>query len=300
VSPIPFHSVSGTSGTNVLLLWYEARQGSYPWRRAPTPYRVLVSEFMLQQTQAARVVPLYRAFLRRFPTLRALAMAPRSEVIRAWAGLGYNRRAVALSEAARIIVARYGGRVPRHRDDLRRLPGVGPYTAAAVASMAYGQPVPALDVNVRRVVARARLGVDPERVSPRDLSAAAAVWIDPARPGAWNQAVMDLGREICRPRPRCHLCPLAPECGYKSRGQAPSRPSSPLRPYEGSSRQLRGQVVAILRLRPQATLRALSVATGRPPSQVTRVVASLAREGIVGAGRGALAGSPGGRIHLAP
>jgi A/G-specific adenine glycosylase len=285
---------------NVLLRWYEGRGASYPWRRAPTPYRVLVSEFMLQQTQAARVATVYPAFLRRFPSLRSLAMAPRSEVIRAWAGLGYNRRAVALSEAARIIVARYGGRVPRPPEDLRRLPRIGPYTAAAVASMAYGQPLPALDVNVRRVVARARLGMDPERIRPGDLLAAATAWIDAARPGAWNEAAMDLGREICRPRPRCHLCPIALECGYPSRDRASPRPPRALRPYEGSSRQLRGQVVALLRLQPQATLRDLSAATRRSPSQVARAVASLAKDGIVQAGRGALAGSLGGRVRLAP
>jgi A/G-specific adenine glycosylase len=145
--------------------WYRPRSLAYPWRtRRPDPYGVLVSEVMLQQTQASRVIPAYRAFLRRFPAVRALARASRRDVLEAWAGLGYNRRAVALSQAARSILADHSGSVPAEPDVLVTLPGVGPYTAAAVASIGYGVPVAAVDTNVARVVARMVLGREPHEV----------------------------------------------------------------------------------------------------------------------------------------
>jgi A/G-specific adenine glycosylase len=148
---------------NGLMEWFEPRRRAYPWRQPdPDPYAVLVSEVMLQQTQASRVAPSFERFMRSFPTVDALATAPAAEVVRAWAGLGYNRRAVALWEGARTIVSRHGGRIPDHPSMLSELPGVGPYTAAAVASIAYGWPVPALDTNVRRVLARAVFGVEPK------------------------------------------------------------------------------------------------------------------------------------------
>ncbi|MFM8944409.1 MAG: hypothetical protein ACKOI0_04100 [Actinomycetota bacterium] len=170
---------------------------------------------MLQQTQASRVVPAYRAFLRRFPTIASLARAPRSAVVGAWSGLGYNRRAIALADAARAIVRDHGGRIPRAAADLRTLPGVGPYTAAAVASIAFGEPIAAVDVNVRRVVARARLGADPHALDAATIDAEAARWLDRRDPGSWNQALMDLGREHCRSVPRCDGCPLARGSGRR-------------------------------------------------------------------------------------
>src|SRR5262245_52002667 len=185
-----------------LFRWYRSRRLAYPWRPDPTPYRVLVSEFMLQQTQAARVAPVFDRFLLAFPTVEALAAAPRSAVLRSWAGLGYNRRAVRLHEAAKRIVTLHGGRVPAAPEVLRGLPGVGPYTASAVAALAYGVPVAAVDVNVARVVARAELGLDPHAAGRGRVSEAADAALDRRRPGPWNQAVMDLGRELCRPRPR--------------------------------------------------------------------------------------------------
>ena len=138
-----------------LLDWYAPRARAYAWRRGrPSAYRTLVSELMLQQTQASRVEPAFRSFLRRFPSVSSLASASRAEVLRAWAGLGYNRRAVSLHRAAQAVVTTYGGRVPIDPAALRTLPGVGPYTAAAVASIVSGVPIAALDVNVRRIVAR--------------------------------------------------------------------------------------------------------------------------------------------------
>lgn len=202
---------------------------------------------MLQQTQASRVEPIFEAFLVRFPDLATLAAAGRADVVRAWAGLGYNRRAVALHEAARVIVDEHRGRVPRDPAVLRTLPGVGPYTAAAVASIAFGAPVAAPDTNARRIVARLRFGDEPDEVEPGALRAELERWVDPAAPGAWNQALMDLGREVCRPSPRCDVCPLSRWCRFRAAGRK-GRPSSRQQSaFEGSRRQARGRIVTLLR-----------------------------------------------------
>src|SRR5262245_9496841 len=194
-------------GAKALRRWYAPRRGAYPWRETHDPYAIWVSEVMLQQTQASRVVLAYLAFLARFPTVASLAAATRRDVVRAWDGLGYNRRAVWLSEGARAIVREHGGRMPRDPATLRTLPGVGPYTAAAVASMAFGEPVAVVDTNVRRVVARVHLGVDGRDAPAGRVRELAQAWLDRWDPVTWNQAVMDLGREVCRPRPRCAICP---------------------------------------------------------------------------------------------
>src|SRR5207253_798799 len=170
--------------------WFEPRRRAYPWRGTNDAYLVLVSEVMLQQTQASRVAPAFERFVARFPTVTALARAGRDEVLRTWGSLGYNRRAVALSEAARAIVRDHGGVVPAEPSDLARLRGVGPYTAAAVASIGHGLPVAAIDTNVRRVVARARLGREPGEAPAGELKRAADAWLDRDDPGGWNQALM--------------------------------------------------------------------------------------------------------------
>jgi A/G-specific adenine glycosylase len=259
---------------------------------------VLVSEVMLQQTQAARVAPAYRAFLRRFPTVLSLAEAERAEVIRAWNGLGYNRRAVALSEAARVILSEFGGRVPREPDDLRRLPGVGPYTAAAVASLAYGVPVPALDTNVRRVVARFVLGAEPHEAKPSALADAAKEMVNREDPGRWNQAVMDLGREVCRPVPRCGSCPVAGGCRYFMAGRRGGASPRRQAPFQGSFRQLRGRVVQAIATGDARTVQAIATRTNESTERIARALQALASDGVVGAGRAALAGNPRGRVRL--
>ena len=286
------------SGRGELLAWFAGRRRAYPWRGTGDPYRVLVSEVMLQQTQAARVVPAYRSFVRRFPTIRSLARAPRSAVVRAWGTLGYNRRAVALSEAARLIVRDHGGRVPAEPETLARLPGVGPYTAAAVASLGHGVPVAAIDTNVRRVVGRARLGRDD--AAPTDIEAAAVAWLDRADPASWNQALMDLGREVCRPVPRCEACPVAAACRFRAEGATPQRGSRRQGRFEGSFRQLRGAVISELRRTEATTVRTLVTRLGRGLDEVTAAVARLSAEGLVRAGPAALAGRPSGRLRLAP
>jgi A/G-specific adenine glycosylase len=267
---------------------------------------VLVSEVMLQQTQAPRVAPAYSAFMRRFPTVEALAAAGRRSVIRAWGGLGYNRRAVSLFEAAGKIVAEHGGRVPGDIDALRRLPGVGPYTAAAVSSIAFDTPVAAVDTNVRRVIARVVTGREAEGLSLPDAHVLAGRWLDRKAPGDWNQALMDLGREVCRPLPRCDHCPLADHCTYRRRGSANVRPARPTNrnrvtaPFDGSFRQLRGGIVAALRDRTAVTLGTLTRLTGRPLPEVAAAVNALAQDGLVRAGPAAAAGRPSARVSLSP
>jgi A/G-specific adenine glycosylase len=292
-TPVWFRSMNRAP----LLRWYEPRRGAYPWRVRPEPYRVLVSEFMLQQTQATRVLPAYRRFLKRFPSVTALARASRAEVIREWQGLGYNRRAVSLSEAARAIVRDHRSRVPSDPEELRRLPGVGPYTAAAVAALAYGKAVPAVDANVRRITARAELAAEPHEISTARVQEVAAAWLDRRDPGAWNQALMDLGREVCRPAPRCWLCPLRDGCRFRASGRSPESPPPRQKPFGGSFRQLRGQVLDVLRERP-ATLGSLSSAASQPLARVAAAVSALDRDGLVRAGPGALRGRSRGRVAL--
>jgi A/G-specific adenine glycosylase len=276
--------------------WYARRRRTYPWRGARDPYRVLVSEVMLQQTQAARVVPSYRTFVRTFPTVRALAASTRAQVLRSWAGLGYNRRAVALRRAARTVVEDHGGRLPADPAELRGLRGVGPYTAAAVASIGFGVPVPAIDTNVTRVVRRAVLGRDD--ASGAEVEAAAGRWLDRGDPGGWNQALMDLGREVCRPVPRCDACPLARSCAFRRAGGPPAPNRRPQPAFEGSTRQLRGDIVRVLRDRDSTTLGALAMTTGRPLGEVALTVNRLAADGVVRPGPAAVAGSPRGRVRL--
>ncbi len=278
-------------GREALRAWYAPRRDAYPWRGSHDPYAVWVSEVMLQQTQAARVVSAFASFLRRFPTVRALAVAPRRDVVAQWGGLGYNRRAVRLSEAARAIVRDHGGRIPYDKDELLELPGVGPYTAAAVASLGFGEPVAVVDTNVRRVVSRVHLGVDGHEVSSKEAWGLAEGWLDRDDPVTWNQALMDLGREVCRPEPRCDVCPLAGVCRFRRDGATASRGPSRQEPFEGSTRQVRGAVVNALRSHPWLTPAQLASETGFPVDRVDAAVATLSVDGLVEV--------DGGRVRLA-
>jgi A/G-specific adenine glycosylase len=266
-----------------LRAWYRPRREGYPWRRDGIgPYAVLVSEVMLQQTQAARVPAAFDRFLRRFPNVSTLAAAAPADVLRAWSGLGYHRRAVALQEAARTIVRVHGGEVPGDPGALQQLPGVGPYTASAVAAIAFGRPVVAMDVNVRRVASRVVLGREPEERDGPRIAAAARVLLDRRDPATWNQAMMDLGREVCRPTPRCDVCPLEPWCRFRSAGRPGRSAVAPKQsPFEGSNRQVRGRIVAVLRERPSAGLLGLAAATGFGADRVGPAVTGLVRDGIV-------------------
>ena len=198
-----------------LLAWYKRHGRDLPWRRTRHPYRVLVSEIMLQQTQVDRVIPKYRQFLRRYPSIRSLAAAPVDEVRRLWYPLGYNIRPIRLHAIAREAVARYRGRLPDREDALRRLPGIGRYTAGAILSFAYGRDAAVLDTNVRRVLSRVFLG--PRRLArvrgEKALWDLAAALVPHGRGYDFNQALMDFGATWCTPRnPRCPPCPMKSFC----------------------------------------------------------------------------------------
>jgi A/G-specific adenine glycosylase len=218
-----------------LLAWYDAGHRPLPWRfpqRAADPYRVWVAEVLLQQTQVRAAIPYYLRFLARFPTLEALAAAREEEVLALWSGLGYYARGRNLHAAAREALARHGG-LPASVEALRALPGFGPYTAGAVASIAFAIPAAAVDGNVARVLARLFLVAgDPASAPVRArLSALAAALVDPERPGDLNQALMELGATVCgKPAPGCRRCPVAPLCAARSAGREREVPAARRRP----------------------------------------------------------------------
>ncbi len=195
-----------------LLRWYDHNRRDLPWRRDRDPYRVWLSEVMLQQTRVAAVQEHYRRFLQRFPTVERLATAREASVLAAWSGLGYYRRARMLHAAAKRIVSEHTGRFPASTKGLRALPGIGPYTAAAIASIAFGKPVAAVDGNVERVLSR----VQGKNLVGAELWQTAEELLSPQRPGDFNQAMMDLGATVCLPRhPRCLMCPVFDLCATR-------------------------------------------------------------------------------------
>ena len=200
-----------------LLAWYRRHQRRLPWRGARDPYAILVSEIMLQQTQVSRVLDFYPRFLARYPTLEDLAAAPAAEVRESWEGLGYYARARNLHAAARHVVEGLGGRLPESCEALRRLPGIGRYTAGAVSSFAFGADVPAVDTNALRVIGRV-FGVRARRRAARTrrVWAVAAALVPRGRGAEWNQALMDLGARYCVARaPRCPACPVRRDCAAR-------------------------------------------------------------------------------------
>ena len=206
-----------------LLAWFAAHARDLPWRTARTPYRIWVAEVMLQQTQVATVTDYYPRFLERFPTIEALAAATQGEVLKLWEGLGYYRRARALHRAAQIVIAEHGGELPVDVDALEALPGIGPYTAGAIASLAFDLPVPAVDGNVRRVMARVLALAEP---SPAHLRDAVAEWIPQDAPGAFNEGLIELGATICTPQsPQCSLCPWRELCQGHASGDPTAFPA---------------------------------------------------------------------------
>jgi len=252
-----------------LLAWYADHQRRLPWRGSTDPYVVLVSEMMLQQTQVSRVAAHFEQFLARFPTVEDLAAAAFTEVLTAWVGLGYNTRAKRLHEAARRI-ADEGW--PTDAAGLEELPGVGPYTAAAVASFAFGHQVAAVDINQRRVLSRwhgeVLTGSGLESVVQGHLPADAATW---------NQAVMDLGALLCRPhRPDCAECPVSDWCA----GPEIATPPRPQARFEGSVRQARGMMIRML-VRHPATLDELGDETGLDPDDLEDVLLGLEADGLI-------------------
>lgn len=226
-----------------LLDWYDQSGRELPWRAEPSPYRAVVSEFMLQQTQIATVLPYFDSFLKRFPDFESLASASEADVVAAWSGLGYYRRARLLRRAAEAVWRDHGGGLPADAEALRALPGFGPYTAAAVGSIALGLPLAAVDGNIRRVMSRLFM-IAGAGESAR-VEAAARAALDPGRPGDWNQALMDLGAMVCRPRdPDCAACPVVAFCAAKRANRVGEFPAA--RPAPATVR-VRETAVAVLR-----------------------------------------------------
>jgi A/G-specific adenine glycosylase len=280
-----------------ILRWYDAHARDLPWRRpGASAWSVLVSEFMLQQTPVARVLPVHEAWLERWPTPADLAAEPSGEAVRAWGRLGYPRRALRLHAAAVAIVADHGGVVPDSYDALRTLPGVGDYTAAAVAAFAYRQRQVVLDTNVRRVLGRAASGVEfPARsVSKAEREVAAALLpADAPTAATWSVAVMELGALICTSdRPKCPTCPVADTCAWHTAGRpAYDGPPRPVQTYAGTDRQCRGRLLAVLRDAPGSVPKARLDAAWDLDDQRERCLASLLDDGLVvaaGDGRYAL------------
>jgi A/G-specific adenine glycosylase len=262
-----------TSRSTALLRWYGAGHRRFPWRDTTDPYAILVSEVMLQQTPAARVVPAYERFLERFPNPESLAAAELREVLSVWQGLGYPIRARRLREAAALIAS---AGWPRTSAGLRALPGVGPYTAAAVASFAFGERAAALDTNARRVLSRWH----GEALSRSRLARAAADDL-PGDAAQWNQAVMELGATLCRPdAPRCGDCPVARWCADPEIYVPPPRQAS----FDGSLRQVRGAVLREVTAQP-LTIDRLAETTGFDPERVREAVITLSRDGLVAVDR---------------
>jgi A/G-specific adenine glycosylase len=237
-----------------VLAWFARHARDLPWREpGTTPWSVLVSEIMLQQTPVARVVPAHRAWLARWPTPPALAAEPAGEAIRQWGRLGYPRRALRLHETATIVTERHGGIVPDDIDALLALPGIGSYTAAAVASFAFGQRHAVLDTNVRRVLARLVTGQPQPRSTPSVAERRMAESLLPAEPAVaarWSVAVMELGALVCTAAsPRCTDCPMAAHCAWLAAGRPEAETGTRRRTqrYDGTDRQCRGRLLAVLR-----------------------------------------------------
>ena len=295
--------------SSALLAWYAVHGRRHlPWRASRDPYRVVVSEFMLQQTQVERVIPIFEAFVSAFPSFDALAAASAGDVVRSWRGLGYNSRAMRLHALAQAVVERHDGTLPRDRDALLALPGIGPYTAAAVRAFAFEEADVALDTNLRRIVHRTHVGLEfPLRTPDRELDEIARADVPADAAHDWNSAMMDVGATICTARaPKCLLCPLRDACAAApvdaaalaqlARTHARRTPQEAI-PFERTTRYLRGRIVDRLRDVPAGAAVALdelvSALAGIVPAdrldEIPAVIDALVREGIVARNAGALA-----------
>ena len=267
-----------------VLRWYAECARDLPWRGPDVaPWAVVVSEFMLQQTPVARVEPVWREWLSRWPTPRALAAESVGEAVRAWGRLGYPRRALRLHAAAGAMVERHGGEVPDDIDALRALPGVGDYTAAAIGAFAFGRRVAVLDTNVRRVYARAFDGRDEPTGAPTVAERATALARVPdVTPATYSVAVMELGALVCRARaPRCNDCPVATHCRWLAAGRPVSEVIRRSQSYEGTDRQVRGRLLAVLRASSDPVPAIDLDASWHDAEQRGRALSSLVADGLV-------------------
>ncbi|MFN2517486.1 MAG: A/G-specific adenine glycosylase [Jatrophihabitantaceae bacterium] len=267
-----------------VMQWYAGAARELPWRRPGVDaWAVLVSEVMLQQTPVRRVVPVYTAWLQRWPTPAALAAAPAGEAVRTWGQLGYPRRALRLHECAVAVVQSHSGLIPAELAELLALPGVGPYTARAVATFAYGRPHAVVDVNVRRVVTRLVRGLDDMAPPSQDQALVAPlVPADPAAAVRFAAGLMELGALVCTVRaPHCRQCPVAGGCAWRHAGYPPATATRAAAPYAGTHRQARGRLLAVLRATPDPVRRADLDAAWPDPGQRARALASLVADRLV-------------------
>lgn len=281
------------SAVSRILAWYQTHERDLPWRRTRDPYKIYISEVMLQQTQVERVLPKYRAFVKQFPTVRALAGAPISAVLRAWAGLGYNRRALYAIRCAQKVIENFHGRFPRTFAELKTLPGVGEYTARAILSFAFAKPVAALDANHRRVLHRILYGLPiKRRISDKQLLKDAEKILPRRSAYDWNQALMDFGSLICvNAAPKCDICPVQKFCKAfpqiaqaRKRGESLGRFVRPQASFRTSNRYFRGRILDALRARSH-TFSSLkhSIKIARPETtavELKKCVSALAAEGL--------------------
>lgn len=270
---------------SAVLAWYATNARPLAFRRTADPWSVLVSEVIAQQTQAQRAAEAWTRLIAQFPTPAALAAVSPAAAIRAWRGLGYNRRALALRAAAIAIVEEHGGRVPDTYEELVRLPGVGPYTARAVLAIAFDRDVAALDTNIRRVVGRAFVG-KVGSVSATRLQTLADGYVPRGRAAIWTHALMDVGAAFCRKRdPRCDQCPLALHCRYLAAGLPPEKEPSARpdpQPFPKTSRWLRGRILDKLRDAPDAAWVGFGSAIGQHSCDAVRAqLERLGREGMI-------------------
>jgi A/G-specific adenine glycosylase len=279
-------ALARASAGDALLDWYDGNKRELPWRTSPTPWRVLVSEVMLQQTPVARVLPIFDSWLQRWPTPSSLATDSPGEAVRMWGRLGYPRRALRLHAAAALCAANYDGEVPSDDDALRSLPGVGDYTAAAVAAFAFSKRRAVLDTNVRRVQARWLDGrEDVDAASPTAAERRRAVDLLPASGAAAahaSVAFMELGALVCTSRaPRCDVCPLQPECSWARSGKPASPAKRPGQRYVGTDRQCRGRLLALARESDDAVNEDAVRKTWDDDAQRQRALDSLIADGLL-------------------
>ena len=270
-----------------VLRWYDEHARELPWRGPQaSPWSVMVSEFMLQQTPVSRVLPVHEQWLERWPTPAALAAEPSGEAVRAWGRLGYPRRALRLHAAATAIVEQHDGRVPASYDELLALPGVGDYTASAIASFAHGRRHVVLDTNVRRVFARAVQGVEFPSTAVTRAEREVATELLPendATAATWAVAVMELGALVCTAaNPRCDACPIADRCAWRAAGYpAYDGPPRKVQTWAGTDRQCRGRLLAVLRESDGPVHRSALDGAWHDEAQRIRCLASLVGDGLL-------------------
>lgn len=270
-----------------ILTWYRHAGRDLPWRKTKDPYEIVVSEVMLQQTQVDRVIPKYHAWVKKFPAIQHVAAASLQDVLTLWSGLGYNSRGLRLRTMAQIVMRDRQGKIPTTVEELKSLPGIGPYTAAAVATFAYKQRVPVIDTNIRRVIGRIFFGVN-GAPTEKKLQAKVEEVLPTVRPDLWNHALMDLGATVCIARqPKCTECPVQELCrAYPKILSAPKKSNVVRTPkFETTDRFWRGRILATLLMQPALPLQELHRRLRKigkiEISRTRRLINVLASEGLI-------------------